>query len=80
MNNGVRKGIRGFTALDPIPTITPDRNAWAADAKIDRSVDQGTQFDNTFTTSSGCRGSFVFKRTAKLCGPSMPSCIIKAVD
>ncbi len=80
MNNGVHKGIRGFTAFDPIPLITPDRIARAADAKIARSIDQGTQFDSTFTTSSGCRGSFVFKRTAKLCGPSMPSCIIKAVD
>jgi len=40
----------------------------------------GIQFDNTFTTISGLSGSFVFKCTPKLCGPSMPSCIMKTPD
>jgi hypothetical protein len=41
---------------------------------------QGPQSDNTVTIRSGFCGSFVLRWTAKLCGPSMPSCIINGLD
>ncbi len=40
----------------------------------------GIQLDSTFTTRSGLFGSFVFRWTAKSCGPCMPSCIMNTLD
>lgn len=55
------------------------------DKRRSRRVDDqfrfyGIQFDITFTTRSGLFGSLVMRWTAKLCGPSMPSCIMKTLD
>jgi len=40
----------------------------------------GIQLESTFTTLSGWAGSLVMRCTPKLCGPSIPSCIMKTLD
>ena len=40
----------------------------------------GPQSDSTVTIRSGFCGSLVLRWTAKLCGPSMPSCIMNSLD
>ena len=62
------------------PSQTKNSGEPARSAAVLILAGYGIQFDNTFTTKSGLSGSLVFRWTAKLCGPSMPSCIMKTAD
>ena len=87
--NGRRAGfrIRWATVRVQIPPLAP---TWASSRLVPNSVDArtcrshathyGTQLDNTCTTRSGFRGSFVTRCTAKSWGPPIPGLITKLLE